>query len=166
MNEENLKEAFGAIWVRFLEFEITRSRLMCEVGGNPLSALILQVVAYHKLTLVRSAVKSESYNEILSAWIKHDEQSLGDLPLKLTFASISDITGIDKETVRRSVKKLEEQGWLNTDRQTGIHYNPTQSNQDKLLMLNEWEIGQLGRLLNRLNTSTTERKKKSTKTEV
>ena len=40
-----------------MEFEITRSRMMSEVAGNPVSALILQVVAYHHLTLVQVAVK-------------------------------------------------------------------------------------------------------------
>ena len=41
---------------------------MCEVAGNPLSALILQVVAYHNLTLVQSAVEDKTYGEIRSAW--------------------------------------------------------------------------------------------------
>ena len=73
------------------------------------------------------------------------------LPKKLSYAAISDMTGIDKETVRRSVKKLEEHGWLSIDGKTGIHYEPLTSNQDKLLMFNEWEIAQLGRLLKRVN---------------
>ena len=47
VSEEDLKRAFGTVWWRFLEFEITRSRLICELAGNPVSALILQVVAYH-----------------------------------------------------------------------------------------------------------------------
>ena len=154
MSEENLKEAFGTIWVRFLEFEITRSRLICEFAGNPLSALILQVVAYHNLTLVQNATEGKSYDEIRSEWEKNDGQRKSDLPLKLTYASIADITAIDKETVRRSVKKLEQQGWLSTERKTGIYYNPTPSNQDKLVLFNEWELSNLGRLLQRLNALT------------
>ena len=63
LSEESLKKVFGAIWSRFLEFEITRSKLMCEVAGNPLSALILQVVAYHNLTLVQSAVDNKTYKK-------------------------------------------------------------------------------------------------------
>ncbi|MDA9641670.1 MarR family transcriptional regulator, partial [Alphaproteobacteria bacterium] len=74
-----------------------------------------------------------------------------DLPQKLSFAAIADITGIDKETVRRSVKKLEEQGWVATEQKTGISYNPSKINQDKLLVFNEWEVTHLGRLLKRLN---------------
>ena len=57
LSEEVSKECLAPVWSRFLEFEITRSKLMCEVAGNPLSALILQVVAYHNLTLVQSAAE-------------------------------------------------------------------------------------------------------------
>ena len=155
MSEESLKRAFGAIWPRFLEFEITRSKQMCELAGNPLSAIILQVVAYHNLTLVQSAVKNKTYVEIRSAWELNNEPSAQHLPQKLSFAAIADITGIDKETVRRSVKKLEAEGWLSTDQKTGISYNPLKINEDKLLMLNEWELTNLGRLLKRLNDAST-----------
>ena len=150
MSEESLKQAFGSIWGRFLEFEITRSRLICELAGNPVHALILQVVAYHNLTLVQASVGSEAYSEIRSKWEENDMTGASDLPLKLSFASIAELTGIDKETVRRAAKKLAEQGWLDIDKKTGVHYNPSQSNQEKLVTFNEWEITQLSRLLKRM----------------
>ena len=153
MSEESLKRAFGTIWWRFLEFEITRGRRICEFSGNPVNALVLQVVAYHNLTLVQASVGSENYREIRSKWEKNDIKGAGDLPLKLSFSSIAELTGIDKETVRRAVKKLAEQRWLEIDQKTGINYNPTQSNQEKLVMFNEWEIAQLGRLLKRVTDS-------------
>ena len=151
MSEERLKRAFGVVWWRFLEFEITRSRLISEFAGNPVNALILQVVAYHNLTLVQASVGSEAYSEIRSKWEKNDIKGASDLPLKLSYASIAELTGIDKETVRRAVQKLAEQGWVEINHKTGIHYNPTQSNQQKLVIFNEWEVAQLGRLLKRLN---------------
>ena len=151
MSEESLKRAFGAVWSRFLEFEITRSKLMSGVAGSPMSALILQVIAYHNLTLVQSAVENKTYSEIRSVWEASDKTLTSDLPQKLSFSAVADITGIDKETVRRSVKKLEEQGWVVINRKTGISYNPSKINQDKLLMFNEWELTHLGRLLKRLN---------------
>ena len=151
MSEESLKKTFGSIWWRFLEFEITRSRMMSELTGNLTSALILQVVAYHNLTLVQSAVDSEAYNEIRSAWELADRTAGYDLPQKLSYAAISDMTRIDKETVRRSVKKLVEQGWVTVDQKNGISYSPSTVNQEKLLMLNEWEVTHLGRLLKRLD---------------
>ena len=124
---------------------------MAELTGSSSSALVLQVVAYHNLTLVQSSLESKTYSEIRGAWEQSDQTLISDLPQKLSFAAIADITGIDKETVRRSVKKLEEQGWLVIDQKTGISYNPSQINQGKLLNLNEWEIIHFGRLLKRFN---------------
>ena len=151
MSEESLKRVFGAVWSRFLEFEITRSKMMAELTGSSSSALVLQVVAYHNLTLVQSSLESKTYSEIRGAWELGDQTSISDLPQKLSFAAIADITGIDKETVRRSVKKLEEQRWVVIDQKTGINYNPSKINQDKLVSLNEWELTHFGRLLKRLN---------------
>ena len=151
MSEESLKRVFGAIWSRFLEFEITRSKMMAELTGSSSSALVLQVVAYHNLTLVQSSLESKTYSEIRGAWELGDQTSISDLPQKLSFAAIADITGIDKETVRRSVKKLEEQRWVVIDQKTGISYKPSKINQDKLVSLNEWELTHFGRLLKRLN---------------
>jgi CRP-like cAMP-binding protein len=151
LSEESLKRVFGAVWSRFLEFEITRSKMMAELTGSSSSALVLQVVAYHNLTLVQSSLESKTYSEIRGAWELGDQTSISDLPQKLSFAAIADITGIDKETVRRSVKKLEEQRWVVIDQKTGINYNPSKINQDKLVSLNEWELTHFGRLLKRLN---------------
>ena len=150
MSEGDLKKAFGEVWWRFLEFEITRSRMMSEVAGNPVSALILQVVAYHNLTLVQSDLNEINYSAIRKSWEADDNGARTRMPRKLSFAAISDMTGIDKETVRRSVKRLAEQEWLVIDLKTGISYRPSVSNQDKLLMLNEWELVNLGRLIERL----------------
>ena len=153
VSEEDLKRAFGTVWWRFLEFEITRSRLLCELAGNPVSALILQVVAYHNLTLVQASVDGRTYGEIRSKWEKNDLIGESDPPLRLSYASIAELTGIDKETVRRSVKKSAQQGWFEINQKTGIHYNPTTLNQNKLVMFNEWELSHFGRLLSRLNNA-------------
>ena len=150
MSEGDLKKAFGAVWWRFLEFEITRSRMMSEVAGNPVSALILQVVAYHNLTLVQSDLNEKNYDAIIKQWKAGSTNTQTKMPRKLSYAAISEITGIDKETVRRSVKRLAEQDWVTIDQKTGIHYQPSVANQDKLLMLNEWELVSLGRLIERL----------------
>ena len=124
---------------------------MSEVAGNPVSALILQVVAYHNLTLVQSDLNETNYRAIRERWEAGSKDVQTKVPRKLSYAAISEITGIDKETVRRSVKRLAEQEWVVADQKTGIHYKPSVSNQDKLLMLNEWELVHLGRLIERLN---------------
>ena len=48
------------------------------------------------------------------------------------------------------MKKLEEQGWFTVDKKNGINYSPSKLNQETLLMFNEWEVTNLGRLLKRL----------------
>jgi len=123
---------------------------MSEVAGNPVSALILQVVAYHNLTLVQSDLNEVNYKAVREHWEAGGTDIQTKMSQKLSYAAISDITGIDKETVRRSVKRLAEQDWVVIDQKTGIHYQPTVSNQDKLLTLNEWELVSLGRLIERL----------------
>ena len=150
MSEGDLKKAFGSVWWRFLEFEITRSRMMSEVAGNPVTALILQVVAYHNLTVVQSGLNETNYKTVRERWEKGGKDVKTKIPQKLSYAAISDITGIDKETVRRSVKRLAEREWVVIDQKTGVHYQPSVSNQDKLLTLNEWELVNLGRLIDRL----------------
>jgi hypothetical protein len=151
LSEENLKRVFGAVWSRFLEFEISRSKMMAELTGSLSSALVLQVIAYHNLTLVQSSLESKNYSEIREAWELGNQTLISDLPQKLSFAAIADITGIDKETVRRSVKRLEEQRWVVIDQKNGISYDPSEMNQDKLVSFNEWEVTHFGRLLKRLN---------------
>ena len=126
---------------------------MSEVAGNTVSALILQVVAYHNLTLVQSDLNEKNYGAIREHWEAGGTDIQTEMPQKLSYAAISDITGIDKETVRRSVKRLAEQDWVVIDQKTGIHYQPSVSNQDKLLMLNEWELVNLGRLIERLKNN-------------
>ena len=154
MSESRIKKAFGSVWWRFLEFEISRSRLMSEVAGNPVSALILQVVAYHNLTVVQDSLNQENYDEIREQWELGGIDINSDMPRKLSYAAISDITGIDKETVRRSVKRLTEQEWVVVNQKTGIHYRPSAANQDKLLTLNDWELVNVGRLMKILERST------------
>ncbi len=124
---------------------------MSEVAGNSASALILQVVAYHNLTVVQSGLNEKKYEVIRELWVAGGEDKKTEMPRKLSYAAISDITGMDKETVRRLVKRLAEQEWVVIDQKTGIHYKPSDSNQHKLLVLNDWEIVNLGRLIERLN---------------
>ena len=121
------------------------------MNGSPVSALILQVVAYHNLTLVQYGSDKQNYEEIRDHWQSGIQNINGDIPKKLSYAAISEITGIDKETVRRSIKKLAEKDWVAIDQKTGIHYQPSPANQDKLMMLNEWELVHLGRLMERLS---------------
>ncbi len=69
------------------------------------------------------------------------------LPYILNYAAIAELTGIDKETTRRAVLKLEKNQWLTVDKKLGITYAPSEKNQKMLLDLNEWELKFLGKLV-------------------
>ena len=61
---------------------------MSEIAGNPVSALILQVVAYHNLTLVQFSLNKESYKEIRMGWEASGEKIKSGMTRKLSYASI------------------------------------------------------------------------------
>ena len=49
-------------------------------------------------------------------WEASGEKIKSGITRKLSYAAISDITGLDKETVRRSVKRLAQQDWVVIDK--------------------------------------------------
>ncbi|MGB2410444.1 MAG: helix-turn-helix domain-containing protein, partial [Candidatus Puniceispirillaceae bacterium] len=60
---------------------------------------------------------------------------------KLTYALIAELTGLDKETVRRNVKALAERGFVTADRKLGVMYAPTEERNDQIVNeLNVFEL--------------------------
>ena len=146
MDEQEIRRVFGVIWPKFLEFEISRSRNAIRFIGNANAYLVFQVIAYHSLSSLIDAHKSNEYETIREAWEKGETSNLSHLPQKLSYASISDITELDKETVRRIVKKFIKDGWVKFSKEKGIYYSANDDNEKKLLSFNEWEINEFGRL--------------------
>jgi len=147
LSEIYLKTNFGAVWPKFLEFEISRSKRCAKIAGSVNGYLILQIVAYHNLSLITSANSLDSYSQARAVWEADLPKSLLDLPYILNYAAIAELTGLDKETARRVVLKLERDQWLSVDKKLGINYAPSEKNQKRLLELNEWEISYLGKLI-------------------
>lgn len=147
LSEAKLRANFRDVWPKFLEFQISRSKRCVEVAGSVNGYLVLQVIAYHNLSLINSTTSVESYEQSRNAWELGWSDTLLDLPYILNFAAISALTGLDKETARRAVLKLEKNGWVTVDKKLGITYSPSDENQRLLLELNEWELGFLGRLI-------------------
>ena len=147
LSEAKLRANFRAVWPKFLEFEISRSKRCVDVAGSVNGYLVLQVLAYHNLSLINSTVSPDTYDEARKAWELSSMDASLDLPYILNYAAISELTGLDKETARRAVLKLEKNGWLTVDKKLGINYSPSDENQRLLLELNEWELGVLGRLI-------------------
>jgi len=147
LSEAKLRTNFPAVWPKFLEFEISRSKRCVEVAGSVNGYLVLQVLAYHNLSLIISTASPNTYDEARKAWELSSMDASLDLPYILNYAAISELTGLDIETARRAVLKLEKNGWLTVDKKLGIKYSPRDENQRLLLELNEWELGFLGRLI-------------------
>ena len=128
----SLEENFTPIWQRFLEMEIIRSQYCLKFAGSANAYLVLQVVCWHHLLLVTEDQAGSSYEATIDSWFA-SQTSVKASNKKLTYALISDLTGLDKETVRRNVKMLEKQGFVSADRKTGVMFTPTPENNDRLV---------------------------------
>lgn len=147
LSEIYIKTNFGTVWPKFLEFQISRSKRCVEVAGSVNGYLILQIVAYHNLSLLSSTTPVGSYDQARAAWEAGWPANLVNLPFTLNYAAIAELAGLDKETTRRVVLKLERDQWLTVDKKLGINYAPSENNQKRLLDLNEWEVSFLGKLV-------------------
>lgn len=128
----SLEENFLLIWRRFLEMEIIRSQHCLKLAGSANAYLVLQVICWHHFLLVSDGLDDTSYEATLESWMALSNQP-GDKGKKLTYALIAELTGLDKETVRRNVKSLAERGFVSADRKLGVMFSPTEEQNDKLV---------------------------------
>ena len=114
---------FAAFWLSFLELEITRSKLLLQTCGSANMYLVLQAVNYHYIRLVFEANNGDgSYQKIKEGFLCPDKFASG-ITKKLNFSTISEWTGLDKETVRRTCKKAQNQNWVKMNTESGITIN-------------------------------------------
>ncbi len=59
------------------------------------------------------------------------------VPEKLSILTVSQISGIDKETSRRTIKKLISDGWITYSRKEGIRYYPTEEKNQLMINFTE-----------------------------
>ena len=59
------------------------------------------------------------------------------IPDKLTILAVSQISGIDKETTRRTITNLISDGWITYSRKKGVRYYPTEKNNQLMINFNE-----------------------------
>ena len=130
-------ENFAEIWLSFLELEISRSRILMEGVGSANTYLIMQAVSYHQLRLVYEMRKGDaSYSSMVDAYLTHKSVNY-NLKKKLNYSTISQWTGLDKETVRRACKNLEKQNVLTIRPDSGIELNLESGVGQKLVALHE-----------------------------
>lgn len=127
-----LEENFLPIWKRFLEMEIVRSQHCLRVAGSANAYLVLQVICWHQLLLVSDDLEDPSYDATIEGWtaLSHAPAGKGK---KLTYALIAELTGLDKETVRRNVMALAARGFVTADRKRGVMYAPTEERNNQIV---------------------------------
>ena len=128
----SLDENFLLIWRRFLEMEIIRSQHCLKVAGSANAYLVLQVVCWHHFLLVGEELEDTSIDATREIWIALASQH-GAKGKKLTYALIAELTGLDKETVRRNVKALAERGFVKAERKLGVMFAPTEERNKQIV---------------------------------
>ena len=114
---------FATFWLGFLELEITRSKLLLQATGSANMYLVLQAVNYHYVRLVFETNNGDgSYQNIKEGFLCPNKFA-GGVTKKLNYSTISEWTGLDKETVRRTCKKAQAQNWIKINAESGITLN-------------------------------------------
>ena len=134
--DEILENNFSQIWPDWLMLNISRTRVLNEVLGNPSDAIIIQVVCWHHLlvTTIEQANQTDTFDEAYEAWHNGlSEENRGAKDKRLTITAISLSTALPFETVRRRVNNLCETGWLRICGDGGVHYAPTPEHNQKIV---------------------------------
>lgn len=104
-DEDDLRRNFGRIWtVHAEEFTRLLVTLRQHFGGDLDRLLVLAVIGSR--TLARGRIDGLTYEEFNAL------KRTGAQPAPINLQSISDYSGIPRETVRRKIRDLEEAGWV------------------------------------------------------
>ena len=133
-----IEKNFFNIWKRFLEFEIIRSKHCLAFAGSANAYLVLQVICWHQLLNIGETLDDVSYETTLDHWYEQSGTNPSH-PKRLTYSLIAELTGLDKETVRRNVKAHEARGWVTTSRENGICFSADEKMNSQLVELNRLE---------------------------
>ena len=119
----NENKNFAVFWLAFMELEITRSKLLLQIAGSANMYLELRAINYNYLRLVFEANNGDGrYQNIIDGFLSKDKFAAG-VTKKLNYSTISEWTGLDKETVRRTCKKAQTQNWIKINAESGITIN-------------------------------------------
>jgi len=145
-----IQNKFSSIWPHFLLFEISRSKTAVKAWGSANGYLIFQVIAWHHVLILSVNMNTELRKEAVELWYKLSKTGF-ESNFALTYTLISELTSLSIETVRRQVKKLEQNNWVSYSKQKGVLYNPSEENNKYLSdTFNVKEVQNLGKLLDRI----------------
>ena len=92
-------------------------------------------------------MNSELRDEALELWYKFSKTGF-ESNSALSYTLISELTSLSIETVRRQVKKLEQNNWVSYSKKEGVKYCASEENNKYLAeTFNVKEIQNFGKLL-------------------
>ena len=148
---EFLKNKFLSVWHHFLLFEIKRSKDGVKAWGNANGYLVFQVIAWHHVVILTAKSNSKFRDDAVQLWYKFSKIGF-ETNTVLTYTLISELTSLSIETVRRQVKKLEDNNWVSYSKKNGVILNPSKENNDYLTnIFNVKEVQNLGNFLDLLD---------------
>ena len=144
---EFLQNNFLSIWHHFLLFEIERSKAGVRAWGNANGYLVFQVIAWHHVVILGAKSNSKFRDDAVQLWYKFSKSGFKTNTV-LTYTLISELTSLSIETVRRQVKKLEDNNWVSYSKKNGVIFNPSEENNNYLTnTFNKKEVYNLGNFL-------------------
>ena len=147
---EFLQNNFLSVWHHFLLFEIERSKAAVKAWGNANGYLVFQVIAWHHVVILTAKSNSKFRDDAVQLWYKFSKAGF-ETNTVLTYTLISELTSLSIETVRRQVKKLEDNNWVSYSKKNGVTLNPSKENNDYLTnIFNVKEVQNLGYFLDLL----------------
>ncbi|MDC0458100.1 hypothetical protein OAM56_09285 [Alphaproteobacteria bacterium] len=142
-----IQNKFTSIWPHFLIFEIMRSKIGTKAWGSANGYLIFQVIAWHHVLILTASMNSELRKEAVNLWYKLSKTGF-ETSSTLTYTLVSELTSLSVETVRRQVKKLDQNNWVSYSKKEGIKYSPSEENNKYLAdTFNVKEVQNFGKLL-------------------
>ena len=151
IGREFLQNNFLSVWHHFLLFEIERSKAAVKAWGNANGYLVFQVIAWHHVVILTAKSNSKFRDDAVQLWYKFSKAGF-ETKTVLTYTLISELTSLSIETVRRQVKKLEDNNWVSYSKKNGVIFNPSKENNDYLAnIFNVHEVQNLGHFLDILD---------------
>ena len=146
-NTSLIKDHFLSFWHHFLFFEIMRSKKAVDMIGNANGYLVFQIIAWHHILILTSSSSSILRDEAVKLWNQLSKSGFESNTV-LTYTLISELTSLSIETVRRQVKKLEQNNWVSYSKKEGVRYSASEENNKYLAdTFNVKEIQNFGKLL-------------------
>ena len=142
-----LEDNFLKVWHHFLSFEIERSKAAVKLWGSANGYLVFQVICWHHVLVITFLSEPKLRSEAVKLWFKISKAELESSTV-LTYSLISELTSLSIETVRRQVKKLEENNWVSYSKKKGVILNSSEKNIEYLVhTFNKNEVKDLGRFM-------------------